>query len=95
MIYHLDSNINSVFHVHDPQLWKYGLEHGYPATAVDVAYGTAAMAEEVARLYRHTGLKQEGVLVMAGHEDGAMSFGDSIDQAGQRLLRLFVNTRIT
>ena len=60
-----------------------------------MAYGTKTMAQEVARLYRHADLQQQGILVMGGHEDGVLAFGDSIEQAGQRLLRLFVSQRAT
>ncbi len=95
MIYQLDSRVNSVLHVHDPGLWQFGLQHGYPASAANVAYGTKTMAQEVARLYRHADLQQQGILVMGGHEDGVLAFGDSIEQAGQRLLRLFVSQRAT
>ena len=95
MIYQLDSRLNSVLHVHDPGLWQFGLQHGYPASAVNVAYGTLAMAQELARLYRHADLQRQGILIMGGHEDGVMTFGDSIDQAGQRLLQLFVRQRAT
>ncbi len=93
MIYQLDASLLCVMHVHDPLLWRYALSKGLPATGVDVEYGTPRMAAEVERLFREKGLADIGLLAMAGHEDGIISFGDSIDQAGYRLLKLWRNSR--
>ena len=81
MIYRLDSAIACVLHVHEPRLWRYGLANGLPQTAADIAYGTPAMAEAVRRLFERQGLAEQRILVMAGHEDGVISFGESIGQA--------------
>lgn len=88
MIYQLSASIQCVIHVHDPRLWQFGLDKGLPSTDKSVAYGTPDMATEVARLYRHEKLKQQRMLVMAGHEDGLICFADSIDRAGQVLIDL-------
>lgn len=90
MIYQLDPGIACVMHAHAPRLWRYGLEHGLPATAAEVAYGTIDMAREVDRLYRETLLSKNCTLVMAGHEDGVITFGNSIDEAGLAMLRLWL-----
>jgi hypothetical protein len=58
-----------------------------PSTGYNVAYGTPEMARELVRLYRETEFAKEGVAQMAGHEDGVVSFGDTIENAAQRLLR--------
>jgi hypothetical protein len=58
-----------------------------PSTGYNVAYGTPEMAREFVRLYRETEFAKEGVAQMAGHEDGVVSFGDTVENAAQRLLR--------
>jgi L-ribulose-5-phosphate 4-epimerase len=90
MIYRLQQSIQCVLHIHDPLLWRFGLQQDYPASSAEVEYGTVAMARELERLYLDSALKQCGILVMRGHEDGVIIFGDSIQQAGMRLLQLWV-----
>lgn len=90
MIYQLSPAIQSVFHIHDPLLWQFGLQHDYPTTSVDVEYGTVAMAQEVHRLYQQSDLRVKGILMMGGHEDGVMVFGNTMQQTGLRLIQLWV-----
>lgn len=95
MFYQLKPSVKCVIHVHDPNLWCYGLENSFPCTDKMVAFGTPEMGAEVKRLFQKDGLKQIRTLVMAGHEDGVICFGDSIEQAGAVLLELWrcANTR--
>jgi hypothetical protein len=90
MIYQLSDAIQCVIHVHDPRLWKFGLQQGMSATAESVEYGTPQMAQEVLRLYRKGLFEHKPCLVMAGHEDGLICFGNSIHQAGLALIDLWV-----
>jgi hypothetical protein len=85
-IYALDPAIRAVVHVHDNGLW-HRLMFRVPSTGYSVAYGTPEMAREFVRLYRETEFAREGVAQMAGHEDGIVSFGNTIENAAQRLLR--------
>ncbi len=89
-IYQLDPAIQCVMHVHDPKLWHCGLAQSWPTTAKNVDYGTPAMAAEILRLYESSGLDRQRVLVMAGHLDGVVSFGRTIDEAGCGLLDLWM-----
>ena len=86
-IYAVDSSINAVVHVHSRELWA-RLQGEIATTAEDVAYGTPAMAAEFARLYRDTGFAVDGVAVMAGHEEGLISIGTTIEEAASRILAL-------
>jgi ribulose-5-phosphate 4-epimerase/fuculose-1-phosphate aldolase len=90
MIYRLGRKIGCVLHVHDPRLWRHALSFGYPASSPDIEYGTAGMVHEVERLYRETALGRLGVLAMRGHEDGVIAFGADANQAGLRLLQLYL-----
>ena len=91
MIYQLDPTVQCVLHIHDQVLWCHGLENQLPQTSLSTEYGTPQMANEIAELYQRNELAENGVLVMAGHKDGVVCFGDSIYQAGKRLLNLWVN----
>jgi ribulose-5-phosphate 4-epimerase/fuculose-1-phosphate aldolase len=94
VLYQLDPAIQAVFHIHDPRLWRYALDHNFPVTGAEIEYGTVAMARAMAQLYRDGLVKQRGVLAMRGHEDGVLAFGSSLDQAGARILRLWVDARL-
>ena len=86
-VYELDANIGAIVHVHSPDLWqRYIFE--LPTTAADVPYGTPAMAREFMRLFTDTPFAASGVAVMAGHENGLVSFGATPAEAATRLLSL-------
>jgi len=84
-VYALDDAICAVIHVHYRALWQAGMGN-LPTTASAVAYGTPAMAAEMARLYRASDLPKTRVLIMAGHEEGVIAFGENTDAALQALL---------
>ncbi len=86
-IYALGGAIGAVVHVHSKELWQRNLGK-LPTTDPDVAYGTPDMASELDRLYRMEGFKDAGVAVLAGHEEGLISIGRTLEQAAQRVLRI-------
>lgn len=77
----------AVLHVHSRRLWDALIDHA-PTTARDVLYGTPTMVEATVALLREPSIAAGGVFVMGGHQDGLVVFGDSLDEAGQRLLAL-------
>lgn len=97
-LYALSTEIRAVFHVHAPRIFRWALEKPsprLPTTAVDVEAGTPCMAEEIARLWRAGppagfGEASHGVLVMGGHPEGLLAFGESVDAAGRSLVRVAV-----
>ena len=89
-VYAVDPAIGCVLHVHSPELWSSAT--AYPCTPAGVPYGTPAMAEAVARLYRETPLRDVGLFTMRGHEDGVVAFGVSPEQAGTRLVAALAET---
>lgn len=86
-IYALGDAIGAVVHVHSAELWQRYI-HQLPTTDPDIAYGTPDMAGELDRLYRLSGLKETGVAVLAGHDEGLISFGTTLEQAATRILRI-------
>lgn len=85
VIYESDQTCNAVIHIHNQELWK-NMLNIVPTTKQSVEYGTPAMAMEVRRLFIETDLRQKKILVMAGHEEGIISFGKDLDEAGAVLL---------
>jgi ribulose-5-phosphate 4-epimerase/fuculose-1-phosphate aldolase len=86
-IYALGNAIGAVVHIHSAELWKNNLGQ-LPTTDADVAYGTPDMARELDHLYRMGGFREAGVAVLAGHDEGLISFGTTLEEAATRLLSL-------
>ncbi len=86
-LYELSDDINAVVHVHSASLWT-KLRHRIPTTSKSVAYGTPAMAKEFRRLYQESEFSDFRIAVMAGHEDGLVCIGESLEETALRVLRL-------
>jgi L-ribulose-5-phosphate 4-epimerase len=80
MIYEVFHEATAVIHVHDNEHWQ-RLIGKIPTSDAAVPYGTPEMADEVRRLSRESDLRQSLVMVMAGHEDGILSFGAGLGAA--------------
>lgn len=86
ILYTLDANIQAVMHAHSPEIWQAAARLHLPTTAAHVEYGTPQMADAVTQLFATTDCAQRGIFSMAGHEDGIVTFGSTLDDAGARLL---------
>ena len=86
-IYALSEAIQAVVHVHSRELWK-RYRNVLPTTDAAVAYGTPAMATEFTRLWSEGRFRNDGLAVMAGHEEGIVSIGTSLGEAAGRVLAL-------
>ena len=87
-IYATDSSIKFVFHVHSPHLWKLALAGNIFMTR-NARYSSPDGAAEVARCFKETNVSKERIFAMGGHLEGIMSFGETADEAGERLLHYF------
>ena len=76
-------------HVHSRSLWQ-AFKDLLPTTHRNVAYGTPQMAHEFGRLWNDGRFRDEGLAVMAGHEEGIVSIGESLEQAAKRVLSLSI-----
>ncbi len=92
IIYELDPEINAVIHVHNLEYWK-KLIYQVPTTHEDIPYGTPEMAKEIIRLFRETDVSEKKILIMGGHQEGIITFGKDLDEAGGYLLA-YINTII-
>ena len=57
-----------------------------PTSNREIPYGTANMASEIKRLFIETNIAQEKIMVMGGHEEGVITFGKNLKEAGQLIL---------
>lgn len=88
-IYALSPEIQAVIHVHSPEIWTLREKLLMPSTPIDVPYGTPEMAQAVQQLWKSGQLKSAPVLAMGGHEDGIISFGRNMAEAGMAMLNAF------
>lgn len=79
-IYEASKEVNAVIHTHNTEMWE-KLINKVPTTAPDAEYGTPEIAYEVKRLFIETDLMAKKIFVMAGHEDGVISFGKDLKEA--------------
>ena len=88
-VYQQNNIIQSVIHIHCPEIWKNTDKLKLPFSRTEVKYGTPEMAEEVSRLFHTTPLKSTDALSMLGHEDGIIAFSDSMEKAANILINLY------
>ena len=89
-LYQANPTIKAIIHVHNLELWQ-KLMYKVPTTQKDVPYGTPEMAKEMLRLFKEDNLNSTKVLVMAGHEEGIITFGQNLQEAGNILLNIYSN----
>ncbi|MCU0858947.1 MAG: class II aldolase/adducin family protein [Pontiellaceae bacterium] len=86
-VYRANPAVRCVIHIHHSGLFRFMLTNGYPQTSAQTAYGTPQLAEETMQRVRDAGSAQ-GLIVMAGHEDGIIAYGADIETACQLLLKI-------
>ncbi|MCZ0902090.1 class II aldolase/adducin family protein, partial [Microcoleus sp. HI-ES] len=83
-MYFQRQDVGGIIHVHNPTLWQQ-LLFNIPTTRKEIPYGTPQMALEMFRLFEEEDLADRKILAMAGHEDGIICFGSTVDEAGKVL----------
>lgn len=86
-VYEMDQNIRAVIHIHNKQIWN-KLLNKVPTTSMQVEYGTPDMALEIKRLFNSSNLIETKILVMGGHEEGVIAFGNNLEEAGELTMSL-------
>jgi len=84
-LYTANLEVNAVIHVHNLPLWQNLLDR-LPTTNKKCAYGTPEMAREIINLSQKDTVKDVKVIIMSGHEEGIITFGKDLDEAGNILL---------
>ena len=92
MIYECSPETKAVIHVHDMAIWNNYL-HIIPTTRSNVSYGTPDMAHEIIGLFEKTNLRIEKKLVMGGHQEGVITFGNTLDEAGRIIIEMLSHSK--
>ena len=86
-VYQADPRIGAVIHAHDRSLWKRLIDGDAPRTPPRAEYGTPALARAMRAVVR-AGKRPAGVVAMAGHEEGLVAFGRTLDEAWDALRKV-------
>ena len=84
-VYKSSEKISAVIHIHSMDLWEKQL-FKLPTTAEDIPYGTPEMAKAVYDLCQSLG--EQGLIIMAGHQEGIISFAPDMMKAYELLQTL-------
>jgi ribulose-5-phosphate 4-epimerase/fuculose-1-phosphate aldolase len=76
-LYDLDDAVQCVVHAHCPEIWLQADRLQLPTTDPAALYGTPEMAREVRRVFADCRRSGQRLLVMGGHLDGVISFGEN------------------
>lgn len=86
VLYQADRRIQWVMHLHCPAIFAARKRLRLPTTDPRAAYGSPALAAEIA--HRRGAAGWPGVLVMGGHEDGILAFGATAADTGARVVTI-------
>jgi hypothetical protein len=86
-IYTALPEVQAVVHIHNRPLWDKYLNL-LPTTSPEIEYGTPAMAGEITRILYLPETHSKKVIIMGGHEEGIISFGQTLEEAARIILEL-------
>jgi ribulose-5-phosphate 4-epimerase/fuculose-1-phosphate aldolase len=86
-VYHACSGANCVMHIHSGAIFNGMIRDHYPATAENAAYGTPEIAFALAQCVQELGT-DEGAVVLAGHDEGVVVWGPTVEKALNLILCL-------
>jgi len=89
-IYQSQLLVQCVLHIHNLELWKMLLGQGCLSTSADIPYGTPQMALNMASLVASKAVPY-GLLVMAGHEEGIIAYGQTVSSAFDQIRAILPN----
>jgi len=87
VIYQKIPKAEAVIHLHSSELWRHAQRLGLAITNPATEYGTPQMAAEIEDCI-DAGLPHGHTISMGGHEDGIVTWGASLDAAGNEILIL-------
>lgn len=88
VIYDSLPQVGAVIHIHHKGMWDKYLNK-ILTTSADVLYGTPEMAKEVKEIVLSVKPTQDPILVMGGHEEGIIFWGNTLEEAGDIVLKYY------
>ncbi|NIQ11207.1 MAG: class II aldolase/adducin family protein [Gammaproteobacteria bacterium] len=86
ILYQTSPAILWVMHLHSPDIFNRYTELNLPYSDPSAEYGTPEMALEIKRLAAGHDCSKPGFIVMAGHQDGILAFGNDAEATGRLVL---------
>lgn len=86
-IYTANNKINAIIHVHHLGMWEKYLNI-LPSTPKSAEFGTPEIARLIAFLANH----DSGIIVMGGHPEGIITYGKTIEEAYEILIKYYNNS---
>ena len=88
VIYQANKAINAVVHIHNHKMWETHIDK-LPTTAIDCAYGTPEMAEAIFKIVQEHN-EPRGIIITAGHEEGVITYAETLSEATEIALKHYV-----
>lgn len=87
-IYQAIPEVNAVVHIHHLELWE-RLLNRLPTTSSEIEYGTPEMANAVGILASKVQDKNHKIIVMGGHREGILAFGQSLEETTNQIINIY------
>ncbi len=87
-VYEAIPEVGAVVHVHCLWLWE-KLLNNYPTTSTQIEYGTPEMAIAVKYLAAKLKAESEKIIVMGGHKEGILAFGQNLEEATSAIINIY------
>jgi ribulose-5-phosphate 4-epimerase/fuculose-1-phosphate aldolase len=88
VVYQSCPEANCVIHIHSKKIFEGMMVNDYLSTPKNAEYGTPEIALAIGECVEaHS--KNEGQIVMAGHEEGVIAYGPSVKKALDLILELY------
>jgi len=86
-VYNSCPGANCVIHIHSRVIFDCMIRDKYPSTPKNAAFGTPEIALAIGDCIQSG--KDEGQIVMAGHDEGVITYGANIETAMKLILELY------
>ena len=86
-IYKVNSKVNCVIHIHSRVLFDIMRKNNWAETPESAKFGTPELAFAISELVKESG-ENLGVFVTAGHDEGIIAYGKSVDETLGLILNL-------
>ncbi|MCL2265413.1 MAG: class II aldolase/adducin family protein [Treponema sp.] len=87
-VYRARQGVNCVIHIHSRKIFDNMLCGGYPFTQKEAAYGTPDIALAIENCVNDSA-KDEGQIVLAGHDEGIIAYGENVERAFFLIMELY------
>lgn len=88
VVYRSCSGANCVIHIHSRKIFDMMIRDNYPSTPKNAEYGTPEIALAIGTCVNNSA-NNEGQIVLAGHDEGVIVYGPTVERALNLILELY------